>query len=511
MIHLTEAYKDAVFYSGSKLEKLKYADSTINAAFLSGNNDIISDAFLSRGIVYHHHFQKHKLALDEYITAYQYARNSNNKYLKNNILYHISFLKSHLRYYDSALIDFQRTSAFFNRNSQRKTSNKKFLYNRRAYYNSLHQMIVCHRNLKNFIAVDSLISMGIRETQNNPGLLQEHAYFLKEKGIEQLRKNKFVSALDCLERSILPTVSTKDLPLAMASYFYIGQVYMLSDDQPKAMTYFQKVHTLFQAHHFVIPELLKNYELLIEYHKSQNDEQKELYFTKQLLIADKTISKDYTYLSSTIHRKYDTTVLEEERDRLERKTLWEKILLAALFLAIVAILLIVFRKLRSERNAKLKYKILEDKIKNTPHSSAEDQQFSVGDKCSLDDKTADNIIAKLQVFEEKEGFVEKGLTINKLASKLRTNSNYLSQIINEYKGMNFNRYISELRIRYITDKLHNDKTYLNYKIETLAEKCGIASRTNFSNLFQEINGMRPKDFIKNRLKTIEETNEISKI
>nr|WP_252730327.1 AraC family transcriptional regulator [Chryseobacterium indologenes] len=44
---------------------------------------------------------------------------------------------------------------------------------------------------------------------------------------------------------------------------------------------------------------------------------------------------------------------------------------------------------------------------------------------------------------------------------------------------------------------------MNYKIETLAEECGIASRTNFSNLFREINGMRPTDFIKKRRKDID--------
>ncbi|WPC12002.1 AraC family transcriptional regulator [Riemerella anatipestifer] len=90
------------------------------------------------------------------------------------------------------------------------------------------------------------------------------------------------------------------------------------------------------------------------------------------------------------------------------------------------------------------------------------------------------------------------MTLSKLSKKFNTNSKYLSQVISETRHTNFNRYISELRINYITHLLFNDKRYLNYTIESLAEKCGIQSRQNFSDLFLEINGIRPTDFIKKR-------------
>lgn len=45
---LVQAYEDAVFYSNSANEKLKYADSTITAALMSKNNDLISDAYLEK-------------------------------------------------------------------------------------------------------------------------------------------------------------------------------------------------------------------------------------------------------------------------------------------------------------------------------------------------------------------------------------------------------------------------------------------------------------------------------
>lgn len=511
--HLTQAYKDAVFYTASGHDKIKYSDSMINAAFLSKNNNLITDAFLSKGIVYHLCLRRHKPALDEYMKAYQYSKSSADGYVKNILLYHISSLKSHLGYYDSAIKDFKNTTEFFYRNSQRKAHTKTILKNKKVYYNSLIQMIICHRNLKDFKPIDSLIAIGLDQTQNSTDFRAEYGYFLREMGIEQFRRKKLTSALPSLKRSLTSVGSSSDFAWAPVNYFYIGQIFLASGDQPTAMAYFKKVDSVFQEHLFIRPEIRESYEFLIEYYKAHNNDKQELYYTKQLLKADRTINKDYPYLSSTIHKHYDTATLTEERDRLERKSLLEKILGFSLILAVLAIIIIVCRKLRNERNAKINYRILEDKLINSScvSSCTNDHQFNEGERCTLDEKTAENILKKLQIFEQKHGFIEQGLTINKLAIKLRTNSNYLSQVINECKGMNFNRYLSELRIKYITDKLYNDQTYLKYKIESLGQKCGISSRTNFSNLFHEINGIRPKDFIKNRLRSIEEAKEVLKI
>ena len=68
------------------------------------------------------------------------------------------------------------------------------------------------------------------------------------------------------------------------------------------------------------------------------------------------------------------------------------------------------------------------------------------------------ILKKLEKFEEKNKFTEKGLTLNKLAKNFNTNSTYLSLVISENRNLNFNKYLSELRINYITQKLYNDRT-----------------------------------------------------
>ena len=152
-----------------------------------------------------------------------------------------------------------------------------------------------------------------------------------------------------------------------------------------------------------------------------------------------------------------------------------------------------------------KYFELEKKILNR-QSIVPTQNIEIipSSKSNSNNLVFNEILKKLEKFEEKNKFTEKGLTLNKLAKNFNTNSTYLSLVISENRNLNFNKYLSELRINYITQKLYNDREYLKYTVETLAEKCGMASRQNFSDLFQEINGIRPTDFVKQRKKEMEE-------
>ena len=101
-------------------------------------------------------------------------------------------------------------------------------------------------------------------------------------------------------------------------------------------------------------------------------------------------------------------------------------------------------------------------------------------------------------FEKSKAFLEKGLTLNRLAAEFETNTSYLSQVINEYKGTNFNTYINTLRIKFATKKIYSDKEWRKYSVEDIAIQCGFSNRQSFSNIFYEQNGIRPADFIKKR-------------
>ena len=503
---LFQAYKDATFYSKSIHQKLQYADSCIDAAYKSKSDDQISSSYVLRGSIYYAKQKKYKLALDEYLMAYKYSKNSSDLYLKNKISYHLGVVKNYLGYHEEALELFKICLEHFETESIGNSSTKenKIYNNQKGYLNSLHQMIICYRNLKDFKKADSLINIGLLKTFNNKDFLQERSYFLKCKGVSEYNYTKYKSSISYLEESL--GLLKDDFAWKSFNYFYIGKSYKALNNDSLAITNFKKIDSIFNKHEFILPELRENYELLINYSKQNKDREKQLYYTTQLLKADSILSRDFAYISLKIHREYDTNTLLEEKGKLEKANTWGGFLILCLVIIAGGLVWILVKRRKKEKNTVEKYSELEEKLRTenykNPETTTTNPETYDDKKSQITQSLKQDLLKKLKNFEDKKQFTQKGLTIQKLAIQFETNSNYLSHVINEQKGMNFNKYIGDLRIRHITCLLFEKNIYLNYTIDSLAKECGIASRQNFSDLFFEINGIRPTDFIKNRKKEI---------
>lgn len=110
-------------------------------------------------------------------------------------------------------------------------------------------------------------------------------------------------------------------------------------------------------------------------------------------------------------------------------------------------------------------------------------------------ESEDQILQGLSKFESSKRFTNKEMSLGMLAAQLNTNTKYLSEIINRHKEKNFNSYINELRINYITEKIKNEPNYLNYKVSYLAEECGFASHSTFTTVFKSVVGVSPITFV----------------
>lgn len=496
---LVQGYKDGVFYSSSNGKKLLYADSAVWAAKLSENNDLISTAYIEKGVVYYYHYRRYQQALNEYLAAYNYSKNTKNEFLKHQNLYHIGVVKSYLGYYEDASRLFKQCIEYYGHKSKKNLHPNDVFNHKKGYLNSLHQLIICYRNLGKTNEADAAIQTGLSEIGDSPDYAQEKGYFLLCKGISDYKKNLYQLALNNLNHSVPFIKDNGDFAWLSVDYFFIGKSYFNLKDDAESIIYFKKVDSIFQKHQFILPGLRENYEILINHYKKEKDQERQLYYTRQLLKADSIISKDFIYLSSKIHKEYDTKTLLDEKNKLEKAKSWGTFVIAGLILLAVALAILLIIRYRREKEIQQKYILLEEKF-IIQQNASEKHMVPITEerKTNLDESKVEELLRKLKAFEDKKEFTQKGLTINKLASQLGTNSNYLSQVINEYKKVNFNKYLSELRINYITNLLFENKEYLKYGIETLAKECGIASRQNFSDLFYEINGIRPTDFIRKR-------------
>ncbi|PQB09094.1 hypothetical protein BST83_00020 [Polaribacter filamentus] len=114
----------------------------------------------------------------------------------------------------------------------------------------------------------------------------------------------------------------------------------------------------------------------------------------------------------------------------------------------------------------------------------------------LSEELVKDVLNKLLIFEKSNKFIKNDYTLNSLAKELKTNSTYLSKIINSSKQVNFSNYLNKIRIEYAIEKLTTDKTIRNYTVQAIAEDVGFNKAQSFSTAFQKQTGISITYFIK---------------
>ncbi len=116
-------------------------------------------------------------------------------------------------------------------------------------------------------------------------------------------------------------------------------------------------------------------------------------------------------------------------------------------------------------------------------------------KLIISEEMQQNIWLRLQQkMQDEKYFLRSDLSLHDLAELLETNTSYLSKVINELTGQNFNLFLNQFRIEEACSQLVNQKQqYLS--IEGIAQSVGFNSKSAFNAAFKKIKGITPSEFI----------------
>jgi len=92
---------------------------------------------------------------------------------------------------------------------------------------------------------------------------------------------------------------------------------------------------------------------------------------------------------------------------------------------------------------------------------------------------------------QNKGFLKTGVTLIDLAAQLNTNRTYLSNYINQQKGMNFNSWVNWLRIEEGKLLLINSP---QLSIAFVSEQLGYTEQSNFGRYFLKYTGTTPRQW-----------------
>ncbi len=113
---------------------------------------------------------------------------------------------------------------------------------------------------------------------------------------------------------------------------------------------------------------------------------------------------------------------------------------------------------------------------------------------ALDGEVSKEILGLLdEVMTGKKLYRQSDLRLEKLAEEVGTSKHYLSQVINEQKGMNFFEYVNALRIA-DAQYLLAEKSKKELNIIDVAYMVGFNNKVSFNNTFKKITGKTPTEF-----------------
>jgi AraC-like DNA-binding protein len=336
--------------------------------------------------------------------------------------------------------------------------------------------------------------------------IQHLAFANSNLAAEYIKLNKNGLAFPCLKKAITYGETIKDKLVLCDAYKVTAAYYRKVNNKDKALQYLKMAEAY--AKEIKNPNFLK--DIYNEYslcYDAKGDAKNALFYLRlKNEIAD-TIQRQNSkksYIEMMV--KYETMRTKEEmteakenasllRAESERKSFlfWS---IAGGVTAIILILTLIYWKKLSgffSFYKNISRKPFKDNRNNKSVIRAVEKDTK--ESVPINIETALPIMEALRkLIEEEKKYLDCNLTLNEAAKILNTNTAYLSRIINEQSGMNFNNYINKYRIEEAKKLLDAGKQD-SMTFEGIGKSCGFLSRSAFNQAFKKFTGLTPTEYL----------------
>lgn len=474
-------------YFGNMNVSLQYIDSCIAYARRQKNDSLLTKAFSEKGRTYFT-LGKFNDATTYYLKVDSVAQKTGNIRYQIYSNYSIGSIKNTIGDHKGAAELYLKNKKIFTPNAVKEKYPSQYL-------NMLIGLISAYTYFDEEKAAEYLPELKAFIVKHNDTDALSYYYILQ--AIVEYQKKEYDSALATLQQadSLITLLGTKRNLYDV--YRFRGKSYYEKQQFRDAIIAFEAFKALQKEIEFNGFEYREVLSLLADSYEQMDSIKKALenYRLAHDLSYTDTIQQA---IRDTIFKKYDQKSLEDKISSLQAKTtkkqrqntsLW---FISVGLLVMLIILFLVYKK--REQNNKKKFDELLEKL-------SKDKTEAVGSeanqKYQISDEKIKKILEGLKKFEASNAFLKQNTSLVSVAKKLNTNTTYLSQIVNEQKGITFKNYITELRINYVLHKLKSDHVLRSYSIKAIAKELGFKSEGAFSRAFKKHTGIYPSFFIKN--------------
>jgi len=393
------------------------------------------------------------------------------------------------------------------------------------------------------------IKSGIAESQKN-NLKEHEIHFLAQLGLIYIDKKDFSNAKFTFDKALIIAQKIESKNLITEINIRISKLYSLQKDYNKAIDLLKSIIKDEAQSNIPAENLSEIYYLLAENYKSIENYSESNYYYSQFIEKSKKIGEKRIEAIDHLH-KIDINE-SKERETEQKNQKW--ILLVSTAILMLLFIGFYFKRRKEGIQNQVKFEELLLKIQNfenqntkateeiqqnhiiannndqiaenetdhleeeefeselvqnsivtintespdelvTEHENADVEEVN-SSNFIIKDATRTEILDKLIKLEEKKLFLKQDFTLHNVAKRLKTNTAYLSKIVNSELDKNFSSYVNELRINYIVIELKNNSKLRSYSINAIAEEIGYKSPESFTKYFKIATGISPSIYIK---------------
>lgn len=345
-----------------------------------------------------------------------------------------------------------------------------------------------------------------------PSVLRQYNICLYE-ALQALTQGDRQRAMACYDRTeqFVPQKPEYDR-LAYFTYINKARLYLELQQPDSALSCARR------AEHIAVDREQKDLKLEVfsvlseVYQKLGNDPLYRDYRERYYLMRDTLLNYQQLACVNEMEFQNELKLMNEEMASLEHKRDIQSVvtlIVAVVAVVVFALLFVIYRQNRHLRqsNAQLYRQTVEmlaadEEQRQLRRQMADSQAPSDSEhetvkykNSSLDETDKNELLERIRtVMENVDETCQAGFSIERLALLVDSKYKYVSQVIHEKHGCNFNNLLNEYRIKEACKRMNDLQTYGNYTIEAISTSVGFRSRSTFVASFKRFTGLTPSEY-----------------
>lgn len=311
--------------------------------------------------------------------------------------------------------------------------------------------------------------------------------------------------------------------LYQVACFNLGDLYYSIKKYDRALIFLKKVDSISQKNQKVDISFFRSNYIQAKIYSIKNEPELAYKHSKLYLDSYEKYEGNLRDEALEVNYKLGTADLSGEmlsvQEKYKYEVFWNKALKIFYVILVIGIVFFLIKNIRDKNKAQKKMNALIEEFKanlerkelektETEQVAAEaivTEILELEDvalkkenaNLSIDEAKENKIVEKLLLLEEKLEYLNADFTLSYAAKKIKTNTTYLSYVVNKRFGKSFSEYSNELKINYVINQMITNHLYRKYSTQAIAESVGFKNAVSFAKSFRKRTGVSPAQFANN--------------